>query len=469
MEVDFHELLAPLLTGGNFQYKVIHGGRGGIKSWGCAMALIARGSSEKLRILCAREIQKSMKSSVHKLLCDMIERLGQSSEWTILNDKISNAVTGSTIEFVGLFNNTDNVKSYESVDICWVEEAASVSSRSWEDLLPTIRKEGSEVWVTFNPRDELDPTYQLFVANPREDSWVLETSYKDNIWMPSGLRKQMEQCKKDNYKLYLHVWEGQPNCNFEDALIQPEWVNAARGAHTKLNWEPLGARITSFDPADTGDNKALATRHGFLLEKLEDWSNDELPEAILKAYQQSFDTQSQQLVYDADGMGVAMKINLDRNEKEYLTQTVPFHGGGKVEWPEDPYPPQDPSSTTPLERVVKNKDTFRNLRAQKYSQLRDRFQNTYNAVVGGQWIDPDRCISISDDIDDDTFKRLRQELTGIQRKPGESGTRVTLMSKQEMRSKGIKSPNLSDAVMMAWSNVDVFTEDIDIQVKSQWS
>ena len=260
---------------------------------------------------------------------------------------------------------------------------------------------------------------------------------------------------------------GEPNTNFEDALIQPIWVNSALGAHEKLKWEPLGARVTSFDPADTGDNKALCTRHGFLLESLEDWSNGELPEAILKAYQQSFDTKSQQMVYDADGMGVAMKINLDRNEAEYRTTSVPFHGGAKVQHPEDPYPPYDPNANTPMERVRRNKDIFRNLRSQSYCFLRDRFQNTYNAVVNGQWIDPDRCISISTDIDTDTFKRLRQELTAIKRKPGENGSRITLMSKQEMKSKGVKSPNLADAVMMAWANTDVY-EDFTLNIKSQW-
>lgn len=466
-KIEFHELLEPLLHGDNYQYKVIHGGRGGIKSWGCARAIILRGSHNKLRFLCAREIMKSMKESVHKLLVDQIELLGQTGDWEVFKDSITHRVTGSTIAFVGLYNNTTNIKSYEGIDICWVEEAESTSQKSWDDLLPTIRKPGSEVWVTFNPNDEMDPTNQIFVVNPRDNSWVLETSYKDNPWFPEGLKRQMEQCKRENYKLYLHIWMGEPNTNFEDSLIQPEWVNAAKGAHEKLKWDVLGARITSFDPADTGDKKAMCTRHGMLIESIEDWPNDELPEAILKAYQQSFDSRSNQLVYDADGMGVAMKINLERNEKEYQTSAVPFHGGGKVCEPDNPYPAYDVNSTTPMERVLRNKDVFRNMRAQWYCFLRDRFQNTYNAVVKGQWIDPDKCISLSENIDDDTFKRLRQELTQIRRKPGENGSRITLMSKQEMKSKGIKSPNLSDALMMVFANEDVY-EDVVLNMKSQW-
>ena len=123
------------------RYKVLYGGRGGAKSWGVARALLILAANKPLRILCAREFQISMKDSVHKLLCDQIESLKLTAFFEITQNQIRGK-NGSEVNFVGLRNNVANVKSYEGVDICWVEEAQTVSSRSWDTLVPTIRKEG---------------------------------------------------------------------------------------------------------------------------------------------------------------------------------------------------------------------------------------------------------------------------------------------------------------------------------------
>ena len=139
------------------RYRVLWGGRGSGKSWGAARALLIKGVQKPIRVLCAREFMSSMRDSVHKLLCDQIIELGLTDFYEITQSSIR-AKNGTEFSFIGLKNNVANVKSYEGVDICWVEEAQTVSRLSWDVLIPTIRKEGSEIWITFNPLLETDDT-----------------------------------------------------------------------------------------------------------------------------------------------------------------------------------------------------------------------------------------------------------------------------------------------------------------------
>jgi len=199
------------------RYKTFHGGRGGAKSWAAARALVIMAASGKLRILCTREVQNSIKDSVHKLLKDQIEMLGLNPWFRITNESITSA-SGSEFLFKGLRFDPLGIKSTEGVDICWVEEAQSVSSDSWAILIPTIRKEGSEIWVTFNPGEESDPTYQRFIVNPPDDSVTVEVNYYDNPYLPETLRKEMEYCKRVDYEAYEHIWLGKPK-SISDSVI----------------------------------------------------------------------------------------------------------------------------------------------------------------------------------------------------------------------------------------------------------
>jgi len=199
------------------RYKTFHGGRGGAKSWAAARALVIMAASMKLRILCTREVQNSIKDSVHKLLKDQIEMLGLNPWFRITNESITSA-SGSEFLFKGLRFDPLGIKSTEGVDICWVEEAQSVSSDSWAILIPTIRKEGSEIWVTFNPGEESDPTYQRFIVTPPDDSITVEVNYYDNPYLPDTLRKEMEYCKRVDYEAYEHIWLGKPK-SISDSVI----------------------------------------------------------------------------------------------------------------------------------------------------------------------------------------------------------------------------------------------------------
>lgn len=189
------------------RYKVLWGGRGGAKSWGVARALLILGAKSPMRILCAREFQASIKDSVHKLLSDQIISLGLEGFYEITQASIRGQ-NGTEFFFSGLKNNITNIKSFEGVDVCWVEEAQTVSKTSWNILIPTIRKENSEIWITFNPELESDETYQRFIVSPPENAIIQKINWYDNPWFPDTLRFEKDALKNRDPEAYNTVWEG---------------------------------------------------------------------------------------------------------------------------------------------------------------------------------------------------------------------------------------------------------------------
>lgn len=220
-KVEFPELLAFLFERFVYRYKGARGGRGGAKSWSFAIALLILGAQFRLRILCARETQKSIADSVHKLLADQVRALGLSGFYDVQKAAIFGK-NGTEIFFAGLKHNISNIKSIESCDIVWVEEAQAVSKRSWEVLVPTIRKKGSEIWITFNPELETDDTYKRFVVHPPPRSKIVEINYSDNPWLQSELVEEMENLKASDYDAYLHVWEGKCKQMLDGAVYANE-------------------------------------------------------------------------------------------------------------------------------------------------------------------------------------------------------------------------------------------------------
>lgn len=219
------------------RYKVLYGGRGGGKSWHIARVLLSLAANKPLRILCAREIQKSIKDSVHKLLADQIEELGLQHNFEVLQTEIR-GLNGSLFSFVGLKHNTTNIKSHEGADICWVEEAQSVSKSSWDILIPTIRKPDSEIWISFNPELEDDNTYQRFVINPPANAIVKKVGYQDNPWFPQVLEEERLELKERDLDAYTHVWEGQCRQMLDGAIYANELRLAAEeGRITKVPYD----------------------------------------------------------------------------------------------------------------------------------------------------------------------------------------------------------------------------------------
>lgn len=191
------------------RYKVYWGGRGSAKSWGFAEALIRLTAAQGLRVLCTREYQNSIKDSSHKLLKDTITRLGLDGWFTVTSESIKSRV-GAEFIFKGLHNNEEGIKSTEGVDICWVEEAQTVSARSWQTLSPTIRKEGSEIWVSYNLINEEDATHQRFVTQPRRNSIVHKINFDSNPYFGGTLKEEMEDDRANDFHLYEHIWLGLP-------------------------------------------------------------------------------------------------------------------------------------------------------------------------------------------------------------------------------------------------------------------
>jgi phage terminase large subunit len=229
------------------RYRILHGGRGGAKSWGVARALLIKGAQRSLRILCAREFQTSIKDSVHKLLCDQIIDLGLEGFYEITQASIRGK-NGTEFAFVGLKNNVANVKSYEGVDICWVEEAQTTSRLSWNILIPTIRKEGSEIWVTFNPELETDETYQRFVLHPPENAIVQKINWSDNPWFPETLMLEKDALKMRDIEAYNTVWEGICRQTVDGAIFAREMQMAELdGRITKVGYDPMKPVHAVFD------------------------------------------------------------------------------------------------------------------------------------------------------------------------------------------------------------------------------
>ena len=225
VNADFPEKLGFLFQPS--RYKVARGGRGSAKSWSFARALLLIGASRKIRILCAREVQKSIKDSVHKLLSDQIEALGLSGQYQVLETEIRNHATGTEFSFAGLATHTiDSIKSYEGVDIAWVEEGQRVSKRSWDILIPTIRKDGSEIWVSYNPELETDETHQRFTVNPPPDCVSVLVNFCDNPWFPEVLEKERLHCLKNSPKDYPNIWGGLCKPAVEGAIYYDEIASA---------------------------------------------------------------------------------------------------------------------------------------------------------------------------------------------------------------------------------------------------
>lgn len=239
------------------RYKVARGGRGSAKSWSFARALLILASQSTLRVGCFREVQKSISDSVHKLLSDQIQILGLGNQYQVLNDAIRNIRNGSEFLFAGLSDKTaESIKSFEGLDIAWVEEAQAVSKRSWSILIPTIRKDGSEIWVSYNPDLETDETHQRFTIDPPLDCVSVLVNYSDNPWFPAVLEQERLECKRRYPKDYPNIWEGKCRPAAEGAIYYDEMESVTNnGQIINLPYDP---KLKVHIVVDLGWNDAMS-------------------------------------------------------------------------------------------------------------------------------------------------------------------------------------------------------------------
>jgi phage terminase large subunit len=210
-------------------YKVAWGGRNSLKSWSFARALLTLGVHQPLRILCVREVQKSLAQSVHQLLVDQIQALDLGAYYSVTENAIRGTAQDTLFRFAGLSDQTaESMKSYEGFDIFWAEEAQAIRKRSWQIALPTIfRTPNSEVWVSFNPDMDTDEAWERFVVNTPPGAVVVEMNWRDAVacgwWSPEQERlRQYDLIHSKNE--YANIWDGKPRVVLAGAIYATEVV-----------------------------------------------------------------------------------------------------------------------------------------------------------------------------------------------------------------------------------------------------
>ncbi len=407
-------------------------------------------SNYRIRALCTRHFQNKLADSVYTLLKLRAEEFGIASQFKFTDSNIYHPGTGSEVLFYGRARNINEIKSLENIDIHWGEECAVMTKAEWEVIEPTIRKEGSQNWIIFNPRYKTDFVYERFVINPPPKTLVRKINHDENPFLSNTMRDVIDAKKKENYEDYLHYYEGVPLENNEASLIKSAWIEAAIDAHVKLGIEITGAKKSALDVADEGDDlNAQAFAYGILVDNVEVWSGKGLDifKTTEKAISNCLDYGLDEFTYDADGLGAAV-----RGDAKVISQrmnininSVPFRGSGAIVNPKD--------SITGLHNIVgrdkierKNEDYYRNLKAQAWRNLSLRFERTYRAVVNGEKFDTADLISINSKMKH--IQALKLELEQPQRKDDGSGKMLV-----DKKPEGFKSPNMADSIMMLYAPV----------------
>ncbi|MEM9263878.1 MAG: PBSX family phage terminase large subunit, partial [Pseudomonadota bacterium] len=229
-------------SGKRIRNRVLYGGRSSTKSWDAAGFAIFLASQYRVRFLCARQFQNKIAESVYTLLKIQIKRFGLDAEFEILRDCIRHRYTGSEFIFYGLWRHIDEIKSLEGIDVCWVEEAHNLTKEQWAILEPTLRGEGSQFWIIFNPRLVTDFVWREFVAKKRDDTIKRKINYDENPFLSRTIQDVIARKREEDEDEFRHIYLGEPNKDDEEAIIKRSWVLAAIDAHKKLGIEPSGQR-----------------------------------------------------------------------------------------------------------------------------------------------------------------------------------------------------------------------------------
>ena len=460
MKLQIAPKLLPVLDAKQ-RFVVVYGGRGSGKSYGLgSLSLLKALNGQKVGAF--REFQNSIDDSVHSLLAAQIESYGLDAFEVQNNQILFNGEVA--FKFRGLARNVEAVKSMFGFNLFWIEEAQTISFESLKALTPTLREQGSQIWLSGNPRSSTDAFSERFIKpfekqlerdGIYEDDMhlVIRMNYEDNPWFVKTPLEQERLHDRQNLPraMYEHIWEGKHLDTVQDSIIEADWFDAAVDAHKKLGWKPEGLLMSSHDPSDEGgDSKGYALRHGNVIldvcEKVTGDANEGMDWALDKAIA----AQADHFIWDCDGLGISLKRQVDQALDGKKMEYHMFKGS------ESPYDPEMPYTLGGSQRAKTNRETFFNKRAQMWWTLRDRFEATYRAVEKGQYINPEELISLSSDIDN--LEQLRSEVCRIPLKRANSG-KIQILSKVEMAKKpySIPSPNMGDALMMSMHSPKVST------------
>lgn len=475
IDIEYVAKLEPIFTKPK-RVKIVVGGRGSTKSTGVADYVSVNMMQGQLWC-CAREQLNSIEESVHRTMLDEINRLSLPG-FDDTKTGISH-VSGGRCFYRGLARNITSLKSTLSgVDGLWIEEGEALSDNTLRILTASVRLNATdtqramagedvkmpEIIITMNRGARNDPMSKKFLARAEKElercgyyeddlMIVVEVNYTD---MPEEwfLLSGLEQERSDDFEKlerseYDHKWLGKYLDSVENSIIKPEWFDACIDAHIKLGFKPLGQERVAYDPADSGDAKALAYSHGSVVLDVQANENGHIDTATDWATSYANEKKVDVFTWDADGMGMGLKRQVMDAFIGKKVHIEAFQGSSGADNPEHIYQPMDEEPS----KAKTNEEFFANLRAQCYVILRDRMFRTWQAVTKGMMVaSPDELISFSSSIEQ--LSLLRAELCRIPRKYVPSG-RFQLLSKPEMKKLGISSPNMADAVMMTCRPISV--------------
>lgn len=430
---------------------------------------------------CGREFQNSIDESVHRTLCDEIERLKLTGFNITANGMTHNS--GGRPFYRGLARNITSIKGMLSgVKGLWLEEGESTSANTLRVLTASLRNSAKdvdemmalgidiadmpvpEIWITMNRGSRGDPIAKKWLARAEaslartqfyEDDtiMVVEANYLDmprKWFLGSGLEQERIDDKQNmSDPQYNHKWHGGYLETIDNAIIQPEWFDACVDAHITLGFEPLGFEVCAYDPSDSGeDPAAVGYQHGSVVMDVREIKGKNIVDKTESAIQYANDRKPDAFTWDCDGMGAGLAFQVDQGLGQKKIKIEQFKGSFGADKPDSIYMPVNNPDAG---KQKSNKETFVNWRSQFYTELADKMLRTYLAVKKGKKIyNAEELISFSSEIED--INQLKTEICRIPIKPG---GRVQILSKPEMKKLDIDSPNMADVVMMMQRRIDL--------------
>ena len=235
----------------------LYGGRASSKSWEFAGRVAQIAQEYQTRVLCVRRFQNKIKESVYTLIKNQIDSFGMTG-YKPMASSIEHA-NGSEFVFYGIERNIDEIKSFEGADILWIEEAHNLTKEQWQILEPTIRKEGSEIWISFNPRLVSDFVWQHFIVRPPKNSMIREINYTENPFLSSTMHEAIIQLREQDEDEYNHIYLGKPLSDDDQSVIKMSWIEACINADRVLGVDLSGATCAGYDVADSGADSNCVT------------------------------------------------------------------------------------------------------------------------------------------------------------------------------------------------------------------
>ncbi|MEX3008348.1 PBSX family phage terminase large subunit [Hoeflea sp. TYP-13] len=416
MDIQFPEVFQHLIQPA--RWKGAWGGRGSGKSHFFGGLLCLRSLKQRTRAVCLREVQNSIKDSVKQLIEDKIQAYGLGDYFEVTEREIRGP-NGSLFAFRGLKDqNANSIKSLEGFDVAWVEEAQTVTQRSLDLLTPTIRMPESELWFSWNPENPTDPIDRLLRKQKPAGAIVVRANYSDNPFFPEVLRADMERDREQDRAKYEHTWLGEYLDQSDMQFISREVI---RMAQERLSELPEGPRIMGLDVARFGDDRTvLISRHAHKVNKIWRWSTLDLMQTAGKVTEIAGREQPHALFVDGVGVGGGVVDRL----RQLGLKVIDINGGARAG----------------------NSARYRNKRAEMWAKMRDWLRD------------------VGEIPDDDELAIDLQSPNYLY----DSQNRIQLEKKEDMKKRGLLSPDLADALALTFAE-SVRTENVSVAPQVNWA